>query len=206
MRRSSRTRRTAARQADRPESSMTVRHRTSCARKDAADGPTGPSGSCVRRARLLVLAILALILVTTASEAWPAVPALMGLQLRHRRQRRAPAEDEFGALAVHLRHAGRLARSPCSLAVPVSRRHRAVPDRAGAAAAARPIVIVIDLLAAVPSVVFGLWGILVLAPGIVPSTTGARRARRHPGAADALRRAGEQRAQLHDRRASSSPS
>lgn len=34
---------------------------------------------------------------------------------------------------------------------------------------ATPIAYVIDLLAAVPSVVFGLWGILVLAPSIVPT-------------------------------------
>jgi phosphate transport system permease protein len=33
---------------------------------------------------------------------------------------------------------------------------------------ARPFAYVIDLLAAVPSIVFGLWGILVLAPAILP--------------------------------------
>ena len=32
----------------------------------------------------------------------------------------------------------------------------------------RRSITVIDLLAAVPSVVFGLWGILVLAPALVP--------------------------------------
>ncbi|GAA1984776.1 phosphate ABC transporter permease subunit PstC [Amycolatopsis minnesotensis] len=33
---------------------------------------------------------------------------------------------------------------------------------------ARPFAYVIDLLAAVPSIIFGLWGILVLAPQLVP--------------------------------------
>jgi phosphate transport system permease protein len=36
---------------------------------------------------------------------------------------------------------------------------------------ARPFAYVIDLLAAVPSIVFGLWGILVLAPALLPIAT-----------------------------------
>ena len=33
---------------------------------------------------------------------------------------------------------------------------------------ARPFAMLVDLLAAVPSIVFGLWGIFVLAPQLVP--------------------------------------
>lgn len=36
---------------------------------------------------------------------------------------------------------------------------------------ARPFAILVDLLAAVPSIVFGLWGIFVLAPRLEPVTT-----------------------------------
>lgn len=38
-------------------------------------------------------------------------------------------------------------------------------------ALARPFSMLVDLLAAVPSIVFGLWGVLVLAPGLVPFQT-----------------------------------
>ena len=52
---------------------------------------------------------------------------------------------------------------------------------------ATPVAYVIDLLAAVPSVVFGLWGISVLAPQAHP---GLRLARREHGLAPVLRRPG----------------
>ena len=43
-------------------------------------------------------------------------------------------------------------------------RHRAVPRRLRA-----PVTVLIELLAAVPSVVYGLWGIFFLAPKLVPA-------------------------------------
>ena len=54
----------------------------------------------------------------------------------------------------------------------------------------RPIVYVIDLLAVVPSVVFGLWGVLVFS-GAIKGFYGwlARHLRRHPGPRRRLRTA-----------------
>jgi phosphate transport system permease protein len=118
---------------------------------------------------LLVLAILGLILVTTVREAWP---AFTGMGLRYLTESTwdpNPAEGEavFGALSFMF---GTAVSSVIALlvAVPVSLgialfitevAHRRVRSSA---------VTVIDLLAAVPSVVFGLWGILVVAPAIAP--------------------------------------
>ena len=111
-------------------------------------------------AGLLVLVILVLIAYSTTQEAWPAF-SHEGLRLLHRRL--DPATGKFGALAFiygtpSCRSSPSCSRcrsasaSRCSLTEVAPRRLR------------RPIVYVIDLLAAVPSVVFGLWGVLVLAP------------------------------------------
>jgi phosphate transport system permease protein len=43
-------------------------------------------------------------------------------------------------------------------------RHRAVPDRALSSLLKRPIGVAVELLAAVPSIIFGIWGLFVLAP------------------------------------------
>ena len=50
---------------------------------------------------------------------------------------------------------------------------------------ARPFAILVDLLAAVPSIVFGLWGIFVLAPWLAPV---ARLPQRPPGLVLPVRR------------------
>ena len=59
------------------------------------------------------------------------------------------------------------------------------------------MVTVIDLLAAIPSVVFGLWGILVLAPALVPVYGWIHDARRRRSRCSAriFGRAGQQRSQ-----------
>ena len=63
---------------------------------------------------------------------------------------------------------------------------------------ARPFAILVDLLAAVPSIVFGLWGIFVLAPKLEPVATVPQR---EPGLVLPLRRrqcvAGGWRHHLH---------
>jgi phosphate transport system permease protein len=114
---------------------------------------------------LLVLAILGLILITTTREAWPALSE-MGPSFVTERAWNPPAEV-FGALSFMY---GTALSSLIALifAVPVSigialfltelapRRLRGIA------------VTVIDLLAAVPSVVFGLWGILTVAPALLP--------------------------------------
>jgi phosphate transport system permease protein len=116
-------------------------------------------------AGLTVLAILALILLSTAREAWPAFreqgPGFVATNDW------APNENRFGALALIF---GTLVVSVIALVI-------AVPIAIGIALflteIAHPrlrvsVVTVIDLLAATPSVVFGLWGIIVVAPKLVP--------------------------------------
>jgi phosphate transport system permease protein len=114
-------------------------------------------------AGLLVLAILALIAYSTTKEAWPAFEQ-EGLSFVTSDEW-IPNEGKFGALAFIY---GTLLSSFIAvlLAVPVSvgialfttemahRRFRSV------------VIYVMDLLAAIPSVVYGLWGILVFAPAI----------------------------------------
>lgn len=116
-------------------------------------------------AGLTVLAILALILLSTAREAWPAFRE-EGLGFITANDW-APNEGRFGALALIF---GTVVVSVIALIV-------AVPVSIGIALflteVAHPrlrvwVVTVIDLLAATPSVVFGLWGIIVVAPKLVP--------------------------------------
>jgi phosphate transport system permease protein len=112
---------------------------------------------------LLVLVVLGLILVSTSNEAMPA--------FRHEGLRFLtskvwdPAAGRFGALAFIY---GTLVVSAIALviAVPVSIGlalfiSELAPDRLR-----MPVVYLIDLLAAIPSVVYGLWGILVFGPEI----------------------------------------
>ena len=121
-------------------------------------------GLCVG-AGLFVLAILALILLSTAREAWPAFQE-EGLGFVTSREW-VPNEGAFGALALIF---GTFVVSLIALviAVPVS-----IAIALFLTELARPrlravVVTVIDLLAATPSVVFGLWGIIVVAPKLVP--------------------------------------
>ena len=108
-----------------------------------------------------VLLILGAIALTMTRRAWPAFDQ-MGLEF-FTSQRWAPNEGIFGAKALIF---GTLYTSviALSLAVPISLgialfATQVVPNRLR-----RWIVSVIDLLAVIPSVVFGLWGILFLAP------------------------------------------
>jgi phosphate transport system permease protein len=119
-------------------------------------------GLCLA-AGLLVLVVLGLILFSTSKEAWPA--------FRHEGLRFVtandwnPAGNHFGALAFIY---GTLVVSAIALviAVPVSLGvalfiTELAPRKLRAAA-----TYLIDLLAAIPSVVYGLWGILVFGPQI----------------------------------------
>jgi phosphate transport system permease protein len=109
---------------------------------------------------LLVLVILVLIAVTTTQQSVSWFSA-EGLKIFTNNWN--PAANQFGALAFIYGTAvtGVIA---LIMAVPVSvgialLLTEVVPQRW-----ARPIVYVVDLLAVVPSVVWGLWGILVFAP------------------------------------------
>lgn len=116
-------------------------------------------------AGLLVLAILALIAISTTKEAWPAFQQ-EGFKFIFSDDW-VPAEGKFGALAFIY---GTLLVSVIALvlAVPVSLGIALFTNEAAPRRLRTTVVYVMDLLAAIPSVVYGLWGILVLAPAIQP--------------------------------------
>jgi phosphate transport system permease protein len=113
-------------------------------------------------AGLLVLVILALIVATTARQAWPALSE-QGFDLLGTAW--SPSEGTFGILPLAY---GTVVVSgiALALAVPVSLLIAAFVAEVAPWKARRPVIYLLDLLAAVPSVVFGLWGILVLAPAL----------------------------------------
>ena len=110
---------------------------------------------------VLVVVLLLGVMVSLLVGAWPALakfgPAFCGCG------RWSPVKEIFGALpAIYgtlvtsaRRHGHRRAGQL---------RHRHLPDRAVPAAARRPIGIAIELLAGIPSIIYGLWGFFVLAP------------------------------------------
>jgi len=112
---------------------------------------------------LSVLFILALIAVSTVQKAWPAFKA-EGISFVTSSEF-APNIDVFGTLAFIT---GTLLVSTIALvfAVPISIGIALFLSELAPKRLRQYVIYVIDLLASVPSVVFGLWGILVLAPKI----------------------------------------
>ncbi len=113
---------------------------------------------------LSVLVILLLIAVSTVTEAWPAFQAEgIGFIIG---SRWAPSVDVYGSLAFV---AGTLIVSAVALffAVPISIGIALFLSELAPRRLRKPVIYLVDLLAAVPSVVFGLWGLVVLAPRIV---------------------------------------
>lgn len=112
-------------------------------------------------AGLLVLVILVLIAVSTAqqSTSWFTSAGARGIFSA----RWDPASNHFGAMAFLY---GTVISSVIAIiiAVPISVGVALLLNEVVPGKWARPIIYVIDLLAVVPSVVWGLWGILVLAP------------------------------------------
>ncbi len=111
-------------------------------------------------AGLVVLVVLGAIAVTTVRRALPAFD-LMGLDFLTS-SRWAPNENIFGAKAFLF---GSVVASTIALllAVPVSIGIALFTTQVVPARWRRPIIYTVDLLAVIPSVVFGLWGILVFA-------------------------------------------
>jgi phosphate transport system permease protein len=107
---------------------------------------------------LLVLVVLGLILLSTGHEAWPAFRQ-EGLGFITSKVW-DPARGQFGALAFIY---GTLVASIIALtiAVPISFGLALFISELAPPKLRTPVVYVIDLLAAVPSVVYGLWGIAV---------------------------------------------
>src|SRR6185312_4859523 len=116
-------------------------------------------------AGLLVLAILALILISTVREAWPAFREEGAGFVTSRDW--VPNEGAFGALALIF---GTFVVSLIALiiAVPVSIAIALFLTELAPPRVRVVVITVIDMLAATPSVVFGLWGIIVVAPKLVP--------------------------------------
>ena len=112
---------------------------------------------------LLVLVVLGLILVSTSHEAMPAFRQ-EGLGFLTQRVW-DPATGHFGALPFIY---GTLVASTIALiiAVPISLGLALFIVELAPKKLRTPVVYLIDLLAAVPSVVYGLWGILVFGPQI----------------------------------------
>ncbi|HEX6932912.1 MAG TPA: phosphate ABC transporter permease subunit PstC [Streptosporangiaceae bacterium] len=112
-------------------------------------------------AGLLVLVILVLIAYSTSQQAtsWFSHQGLSGIFSTNW----DPAADKFGAMTFVYGTAV-TAVIAIVIAVPVSVAIALLLTEVVPRRWARPIVYVIDLLAVVPSVVWGLWGILVFAP------------------------------------------
>ena len=112
-------------------------------------------------AGVAILAILGLIALSTTIEAWPAFrQSGLGFVAS---DRWAPSVEVFGAAAMVF---GTVVISVIALvlAVPVSIGIALFTSEMASNRMQRWIVLVIDLLAAVPSVVYGLWGVLFVVP------------------------------------------
>ena len=112
---------------------------------------------------LLVLVILGLIAVATTRRAWPAF-ADEGMRF-FTTTRWAPSADVFGSLPFVY---GTVVTAVIALvlAVPVSVGIALFLSDVAPRRLRRPVSSLVDLLAAIPSVVYGLWGVIVLAPWI----------------------------------------
>jgi len=112
-----------------------------------------------------VLAVLALIAWSTTARSWDAFTSQgLGFIIS---SEWAPNRGKFGALAFIY---GTVVVSAIALAiaVPVSLGIALFVTEAAPRRVRKGVGYVIDLLAAIPSVVYGLWGLLVLAPTLEP--------------------------------------
>ena len=169
----------------------------------APPSPTGASGCCGPGCGLLVLVIL---VADRRLDDQPGAgrPSPTRASSSSRPTTWDPAHGKFGALAFIY---GTLVTSAIALviAVPVSLGIALFLTELAPRRLRAPVVYVIDLLAAIPSVVFGLWGVLVpgrpARPAVrahrpTPSTASRSSARCSPAGSAA---------QLHDRRAHRGP-
>jgi len=112
-------------------------------------------------AALLVLLLVGSMIVALTVKSLPAI-RLFGLSFLIS-QEWNPAADHFGALAFIY---GTIVSSAIALliAVPLSLGIAVFLVEQAPRYLARPVIFLVELLAAIPSVVYGLWGIFVLAP------------------------------------------
>jgi phosphate transport system permease protein len=123
---------------------------------------------------VLVLAILALIAISTTHEAWPAFRE-SGLDfftsktwIPNDSDGTGPLTPQFGALAF-IYGTAVVSLIAIAIAVPVSVGIALFSTELAPRRLRALLVTGIDLMAAIPSVVYGLWGIAVLAPNITGS-------------------------------------
>jgi phosphate transport system permease protein len=128
--------------------------------------PTGNRGDTVFRllltsAALLMIAIVGAMIFALASKSLPSIRQF-GFSFLGSREWN-PVKGEFGALPFIY---GTLMSSLIALmiSVPLSLGIAIFLVEQSPAYLARPITFLVELLAAIPSVVYGLWGIFVLAP------------------------------------------
>ena len=110
---------------------------------------------------LVVLVILGLVAFSTTREAWPAF-SHDGLRF-FTSSRWAPSAEVFGSLSF-VYGTAITALIALALAVPVSIGIALFLSDVAPPRLRRPVSSLVDLLAAIPSVVYGLWGVIVLAP------------------------------------------
>lgn len=128
--------------------------------------PTGNTGDTVFRAILFFCALLLLLLVSSMIVAMAANARLSLSEFGFRfltSRNWDPIKGEFGALPFIY---GTIVSSVIALliAVPLSLGVAVFLVEQAPRHLARPIAFLVELLAAIPSVVYGLWGIFVLAP------------------------------------------
>src|SRR5579872_4076869 len=112
-------------------------------------------------AALLVITLLGGVAISLLKGSWPAFATFKFAFLT--REVWNPVTDEFGALAAVY---GTLITSLIAMliAVPVSFGIAIFLTELSPAWLKRPVGVAIELLAAVPSIIFGIWGLFVLAP------------------------------------------
>ena len=120
-------------------------------------------------AGLVVLAILALIAISTTKEAWPAFRTMKLDFLTSDRWAPSVADGQAPSFGARAFLYGTFVVSLISLviAVPISLLIALFVTEVAPQRLRGVITMLTDLLAAVPSVVWGLWGLAVLAPNIV---------------------------------------
>lgn len=121
-------------------------------------------GLLTRGAAVLTLAVLAGIMVSLLVAAWPAIQAFgLGFVFNAEWD---PVLEEFGGLSMIY---GTLATSLIALliAVPVSFGIALFLTELAPPWLKRPLGTAIELLAAVPSIVYGMWGLMVFGPVLV---------------------------------------
>jgi phosphate transport system permease protein len=132
-------------------------------RKQARSGPLADRifGWLAKAAALFTLAVLLAILVSLTMKAWPAISKYgLGFFLSTSWD---PVKEDFGGLVMVY---GTLMTSMIALliAVPVSFGIAVFLTELSPAWLKRPLGTAVELLAAIPSIVYGMWGLLVFGP------------------------------------------